>query len=239
MQTMKLILLTILVTLACLPDLGLCQDPPTPYTRTCIKEGVICETCTKAVFCLPDPEKEGQFIPDEESATECKGEFSCDELYGGCVFNGVCRFNANFHCPLSDNVEPIKYPDPYNCKNFYTCPGRNPVAETCTDGQAFDPKTGNCSDISGDLCKDYPVPLCKEKCKSHVIAGTNYSYECLLGFTADGIEILYPMFQSDDSATTNAPIATSPKPVHPSTKMPRRLIPKQPLPYIGTPSKRR
>ncbi|XP_046391381.1 uncharacterized protein LOC124159544 [Ischnura elegans] len=237
MQKMKLILITFFVTLAFLQDFGLCQDTADAYVRTCMKEGLMCETCTTAVFCLPDPENEGQFKIDADSATECKGEFSCDELAGGCVVNGVCRFNANFHCPRTDNM--IKYPDPYNCKNFYSCPGRNPVPETCPDDKVFDPKTGNCSDISGDLCKDYPVPLCKEKCKSDVIAGTNYSYECLLGFTADGIEILYPMFQSDESATTTTAIATTQKPVHPSTKMPRRLIPKQPLPYIGTVPKRR
>ncbi|XP_046391383.1 uncharacterized protein LOC124159546 [Ischnura elegans] len=126
---------------------------------------------------------------------ECVGDFSCDELAGGCVVNGVCRYNEQFHCPRSDNTDTIIYPDPYDCKKYYTCQGIKPTSASCAgDKPAFDPKKGDCTEISGDLCKDYPVPLCKEKCKIDVIAGTNYSYECLLGFTDDGIDILYPMF---------------------------------------------
>ncbi|XP_046391379.1 uncharacterized protein LOC124159542 [Ischnura elegans] len=165
-----------------------------------MKKGLMCETCTNAVYCKPDSKNPGKF--NEESPTTCTGDFSCDELSGGCVVNGVCRYNDKFHCPRTDSTDTITYPDPYDCKKYYTCEGKTATSVSCKDKTAFDPKQRKCVDDSGDLCKDYPVPLCKEKGQSGVIAGTNYSYECIQGFAGDGTEFLYPMFNPEDSATT-------------------------------------
>ncbi|XP_046391377.1 uncharacterized protein LOC124159541 isoform X2 [Ischnura elegans] len=185
-----------------------------------MKEGLMCDKCSEATICKAD-------LTNPTKLT-CGDDFTCDELAGGCVVNGICRFNDQFHCPRSDSTETVNYPDPYDCKKYYKCPGRNPTAESCgeegkKEDEAFDPKEGKCAKISGDMCKDYPVPLCKEEGQSGVIEGTRYSYKCYLGFDGD-IEMLYPMFNPVDSATTTtttqSPVrstTTTHNPVDPST----------------------
>ncbi|XP_046391382.1 uncharacterized protein LOC124159545 [Ischnura elegans] len=160
--------------------------------RECTREGLMCKTCTELVNCVRDSKEPSGF--KEISQVTCNSDFPCDELVGGCVRNGICR-NGPFICPRTDNLEPMDYPDLYDCTKYHECTGRNDVAKQCeSKQQAWDPRRGDCVARMGEVCKSYPVPLCREEGEKGSIQGSLYSFRCVLDF-AEGIDMLYPRLQ--------------------------------------------
>ncbi|XP_049827417.1 mucin-5AC-like isoform X5 [Schistocerca gregaria] len=157
----------------------------------------------------------------------CQGEeqaielITCQDNYG-CV-RGEC-VEGESECDVEN--DPITctgmglFPDPYDCTKFHICKAEgNSSVRYCSDGWAYNPLTGVCSEeLTGSICSSLPI-VCDALADSSTFPGNpSIYYICV---SDDGVEI-YPSlyrcphggiynpstYQCSDSSTNST--ATSP-----------------------------